>query len=155
MAFADLADLEDRLDFQLSEEQMRMASAALEDASHMARHYSGLQWPDHSAPQIARAIVLNVVARYIRNPDGYTQSRAGDESVSWSDGNGADLSPLRFTGDEQGILRNLGRPVGFGSFGTFAWRSKPLPVDTVYVPAEGRSPFPMFSGSDPILGGGG
>lgn len=153
MAFADLSDLEDRLDFDLNDAQQRMAVAALEDASHMARHYSGLDWPDQGAPAIARTIVLNVVARYMRNPDGYTQSRAGDESVSWSDGDGSDRPTLRFTDQEQSILSKLGRPVGFGSIGTYAWTNRPAKPDTLYVAVEGRSSFPMFSGSDPIWGG--
>jgi len=34
---------------------------------------------------LVRTLVLRCAARYMRNPDGYVTSRAGDETLTWSD----------------------------------------------------------------------
>ena len=85
MAFADVGDVEDRIDFELSDKEIRMVDARLEDASEMAKHLSGLPWTDRNCPRVVRTIVLNAVTRYIQNPDAMIQSRAGDETLIWSD----------------------------------------------------------------------
>lgn len=123
MAFADVEEVELRVDFEFDEAYTKMAQAALEDASEWARHYAGVQWPDYKAPKFVKSIVLNVVARYLRNPDGFTTSRAGDETVSWSDLRGQPT--LRFTEEEKGELGAYAHgPQAFGSVGVYAHRSK-------------------------------
>lgn len=126
MAFADLEEVEDRLDFVLDEAYTKMALAALEDASVMAREYAKVNWPDYGAPRFVKQMVLNVVARYLRNPDGFVTSRAGDETVTWSDLRGA--ATLRFTDEERADLAAiLMGPQSFGSVGVFAHRSRQDP----------------------------
>lgn len=145
MAFADLTELENRLDFDLDERGKRNALAKLQEASDLARYY-GLPWPDAKVPAVVKAIVLNVVERYMRNPDAYTVSRAADETVQWSDLGGMSFF---FADEEKDILGGLKRPPAMiGSVSTYAWRSQPLPTETVYVPVEGGSPFPLFNGSE-------
>jgi hypothetical protein len=107
MAFADLQDLEDQLDFELDEGAQRAAVARLQQASDYAEHYAGTTWSESKAPRIVKSIVLNVVERYIRNPDGYTQSRAGDETLMWDDNAGK--GTFFFTDEEKAILRGLVR----------------------------------------------
>lgn len=152
MAFADVSDVEDRLDFTLSEAEQRMTLAALEDASVLARGYAGQNWPDHAAPKHVVTIVLNVVARYMRNPDGYTTSRAGDETVTWSDLRGK--AALHFTDDEKEELAGYspwGTVGGIGSIGVYAHRKGSSRLFDEYVPAAGfPSPhwFPLISRDD-------
>ena len=123
MAFADLEEVEDRLDFALDESMTKMALAALDDASVMACEYARVNWPDDAVPRFVKQMVLNVVARYLRNPDGFTTSRAGDETVSWSDLRGA--ATLRFTDEERADLAAIlmGSP-SFGSVGVYAHRPR-------------------------------
>lgn len=152
MAFADLEDLELRLDIELSEKEKQMALAALEDASDYARHYGGQNWRDESPPVIVRAIVLNVVSRYMRNPDAFVQSRAGDETLVWSDLRGE--AALRFTDGEKQILGeySFGKQ-NVGSVGVYAHRKEPLPADC-WIPVAGMpSPtyFPLFAAEEAWL----
>lgn len=155
MAFADLEDVEDRLDWSLSEAEQRMALAALEDATVYAREYAGQNWPDHAAPKFVVTIVLNVVARYMRNPDAYTTSRAGDETVSWADLRGK--AALHFTDGERDDLAAL-NPVhsvgGIGTIGIYAHRQGSSPLHDPWVPVAGMpSPhwFPLVSDEDPWM----
>lgn len=153
MAFADLTDLEDQLDFVLDEQAQRQATAKLQQASNMAKHYArplGYQWPESRCPAIVKAIVLNVVERYMRNPDGYTQSRAGDETLAWqgSDGKGS----FYFTDEEKEVLVGLGNPYANGvySVDTFQFSQKTIPSDT-WVPVAGMPTptyFPLFAAED-------
>lgn len=146
MAFADLEDLQDRLDFELDEVQMRMAIAALEDASEDARGYSGINWQDHLAPRWVTSIVLRVCADYMRNPDNFITSRAGDETVSWADAKGK--RSLHFKDYEIERLRACGKRNTIGSIGTYAWRSG-TSVPNGFVPTDPPGDlFPFFAEGD-------
>jgi hypothetical protein len=145
-AFATLDELKDRLDWTLDADEERIARAALEDASDLACHY-GREWPDvASAPRMVRTLVLRACKRYMDNPQGYTQSRAGDETVGWSDAAGENAGSVYFTRDEQELLRGLagGRPRIY-SVEVSAWgpqRQRPVGL----VPDEGSNePIHMFS----------
>lgn len=148
MAFADLQDLEDQLDFDLDEQAQRQAVAKLQLASDYAAHYAGIEWQESRAPRIVKSIVLNVVERYMRNPDGYTQSRAGDETLMWDDNSGK--GPFHFTDEEKEILQNLGRVnPGLYSVQTFQHSNRPLPDDYwVRTGSALGDELPMFTGSD-------
>ncbi|WP_234373371.1 hypothetical protein [Streptomyces sp. H-KF8] len=50
---------------------------ALDDASDLAATY-GRDWPEDTAPRLVNTLATKSAARYLRNPNGYTQSRAGD-----------------------------------------------------------------------------
>jgi len=62
------------LDWALDEDERRLAASALEDASDLAREY-GRDWTPETVPRLVRTLVLAACVRYLRNPDGYTQSR--------------------------------------------------------------------------------
>ncbi|NUV86597.1 hypothetical protein G6W61_10295 [Streptomyces sp. KAI-26] len=146
MAYATLDELRGRLDWEPDEDELRIAAGALDDASDLAATY-GRDWPEDTAPRLVKTLVLKSAARYMRNPNGYTQSRAGDETLAWSD-IGRDGGTVYFSREEIRLLEELaGRKRGITSVAVFAWGTKPggrsvagrVPVD--YSPA---SPFPMF-----------
>jgi hypothetical protein len=109
---ADLATLDevtDRLEDALDADGERVARAALEDASDLARYYAGIDWADaDSAPRIVRTFVLRAVVRLMKNFEGNTQSRAGDETLAWAGGNPDEAGVVKFTSSEIAQLRALG-----------------------------------------------
>jgi hypothetical protein len=149
---ADLANLDDlkaRLDWTLDADEERIATAALEDASDLARHYGSASWLDEaSSPRLARTLVLKACKRYMQNPEGVIQSRAGDETMAWDDAAGENAGTVYFTKDERDLLAGLsGKRPGIYSVPLTAHRSQD--VDEVgYVPVTGDVPFPMFA--DPV-----
>jgi len=156
---ADLATLDElkaRLDWTLDADEERIAQSALEDASDLARHYAGRDWLDVSlAPRMARTLVLKACKRYMNNPEGYEQSRAGDETLVWNDRAGENAGTVYFTGDEVRLLQGLGgKTSGIVSAGIQAWGTNlrtGYRADAGYVPVLGsdEKPFPMFDDPDP------
>lgn len=84
MAYATLEELKGRLDYTLEEEEERVADAALEDASNLAQYY-GKAWPSSAYPPLVKTIVLNACVRHMRLIEGLVSSRAGDETLTWTD----------------------------------------------------------------------
>jgi hypothetical protein len=80
------------------------------------------------------------------NPQGYTQSRAGDETLGWNDSQGENAGTVYFTADEQKLLAEIGgkRP-GLVSVGVSAWGSdiRRYRHRASYVPTD-QSPFPLY-----------
>ena len=148
-AYASLDDLRQRLDFDMDEAQERLALAALDDASEEARQY-GRDWSPETVPRLVRTIVLKACVRYLRNPDGYTSSRAGDETLTWSDRGDPNAGALSFTRDEIALLRELaGRSTGLTSASVFAWSPRQHRRGSGHVPVDGGGdPFPLFPGED-------
>jgi hypothetical protein len=147
--FASLADLRARMERALVDDEEQSASSALEDASDMARAY-GRDWDTTTAPRLVRTLVLRAVVRYMRNPDGYTQSRAGDESVSWSDAAGENAGTVYFTADEIDLLKGLaGKKPTISSVPVLAWGPQRMnhrdTVSAGYVPVPQGEPFPLFA----------
>ncbi|AKY03694.1 head-tail adaptor Ad1 [Streptomyces phage Lannister] len=145
MAYATLDELKGRLDWTLDADEERIAAGALEDASDLAAHY-GRSWADGAAPRLVRTLVLKASARYMRNPGGYTQSRAGDETLGWSDAAGENAGTVYFSDEEQKLLASLGgKNPGIYSVEVSAWNSKITP-GTGYVPdAGGQADYPFFA----------
>jgi hypothetical protein len=147
-AFATLDELKQRLDWDLDPSEERIATAALADASDEARLH-GRDWPTARVPRLVRTVVLKAVVRYLRNPDGYTTSRAGDETLTWTD-RGEAAGAVTFTRDEIALLRRLaGKDAGLTTAPVVAWSTRPALRVPGYVPVAGSSePFPMFAGPD-------
>lgn len=143
---ATLDDLKGRLDWTLDADEERQAAGALEDASELARMY-GLEWPIAAlAPRVVRTLVLTSCARFMRNPDGYTRSDAGNESVSWSDKVGDKAGAPYFTEHEIKMLRGFNGRSGITSAPIQAWGTKAQPQGFVGTRAgTGEKPFPLFS----------
>ncbi|MFF3249732.1 hypothetical protein ACFYWP_01710 [Actinacidiphila glaucinigra] len=145
--FATLDELKARLDWTLDADEERIATSALEDASDMACLYAGREWSDASVPRIVRTLVLKACKRYMNNPSGYTQSRAGDETLGWGDDQGEDAGTVHFSADERKLLQEIGgRKPGLISAQVSAWNSVSRPVSAGLVPVDrpGEKPFPMF-----------
>src|SRR4051794_40804003 len=84
--FAEVDDVQRRLDFTLDELEAESVLAALEDLSDEARFIAERDWEVVSTvPNLVRNTVVKAVARWAKNMNGYVQSRAGDETVVWSD----------------------------------------------------------------------
>lgn len=148
-SLAELADLEARLDWTLDTGERQMAAAALLEASDLAREYGRADWVDPaSTPRLVINLVLAACVRYLRNPEGYTSSRSGDETVEWS--RSAAAGGVSFSRNEIRLLRSIGGRAQFGSVEISAWNSRPAPA-TGYVPVAGPgSPFPLYaSDTDP------
>lgn len=150
--FASLEELENRLDWTLDTGEQRVAESALEDASDLARAH-GRDWDNAStAPRLVRTLVLKACARYMKNYQGYTQSRAGDEAVAWSDKAGEDMGTVYFSRDEIKLLEGLaGRRTSLISVEVTAWNPK-SGIDNGTRPVEGGGKnFPMYQfGGEPL-----
>lgn len=80
---ATLADLDCRIDWALDHDEKRLAASALEDASDLAHGY-GRDWTPDNVPRLVRVLVLAACVRYLRNRDGYTQSRSSlRRAIPW------------------------------------------------------------------------
>ncbi|QMP84487.1 head-to-tail connector protein [Streptomyces phage Endor1] len=145
MAYATLDDLKARLDWELDADEVRIAGGALEDASDLAAHY-GRAWDEAAVPRLVRTLVLKAAQRYMKNPDGYTQSRAGDETLAWNDAAGENAGTVYFSDEEIKLLRSLaGKQPGIYSVPLTAYKTK-LRADEGRVPVDyGGDTFPMFA----------
>lgn len=116
-----LPELQARLDWTLDSGEQNVAEGALADLSDDARFYGSNRWDSNTAPRQVKSLVLRAAARHMRNPDGFVQSRAGDETIVWSDG-GEDSGTAHFTDREEKILASLaGRGTGLTSVSVTAW----------------------------------
>ncbi|MCY0933634.1 hypothetical protein [Streptomyces sp. H34-S4] len=145
--FATLAELQARLDWTLDADEERIANSALEDASDLASHYAGRDWPAGAVPRMVRTMVLKACKRYMDNPAGYTQSRAGDETTGWNDAQGEDAGTVHFTNEEQKLLAGIGgRKPGLFSAQVSAWNSVRREVSVGLVPVDPPgADFPFFA----------
>jgi hypothetical protein len=144
---ASLDDLKARLDWELDADEIRIANSSLEDASELARFY-GRDWPSAaSAPRLVRNLVLKACVRRMNNPQGFTQSRAGDETLMWNDESGENAGTTYFTREEQRQLNELaGRVKTIASVSIRAWGTKARCAPEGLVPSAGTDePFQMFS----------
>ncbi|MFF4054617.1 hypothetical protein ACFYZ0_02335 [Streptomyces sp. NPDC001708] len=148
--FATLDELKARLDWTLDADEERIAASALEDASDLARMHAGRDWRDAaSAPRLVRTLVLKACKRHMNNPSGYTQSRAGDETLGWGDDQGENAGTVYFTKEEKDMLAEIGgKRRGLWSAEVSAWNSRTRPVAAGLVPVAqptpDAKPFPMF-----------
>ena len=144
MALATLDDVVDRLEDEPTPEVEAMIEAYLEDASDKAVVYG--PWSEADCPAAIRRLVAAAVARFIRNPDGFAQSRAGDETLAWQDLE--EIGSVYFTRSEIEYMQTLGNPrlPAFGTIQITAHGTTPPARDT-YWPTEPRGRmFPLFRG---------
>lgn len=148
--FATVVELQERLDWTLSDGEQKVALGALEDLSEWARHYGRDGWDATNCPSMVKRLVLGAAARFMRNPEGYQTSRAGDETVDWqrSDNPGT----ASFNTQEQRAIWRIANPgsTGLHSLQIAAY-SGGAKVDDNYVPVgdgDGE-PFPFYSNGGP------
>lgn len=122
MALVTQAEIEARLEFTMSADQLRMANAAIESLSIQALHITGLPatTTDATCPKWIKQIVLGALELHIRNPEGFSFSRAGEESVGW---NSATPRGLQFTAEQEAKLKKGTRmsSSGISSISTVSW----------------------------------
>ncbi|MGL5825555.1 MAG: hypothetical protein ACRCYU_12205 [Nocardioides sp.] len=140
--FATVEELQERLDWELDEGEQRDAEGALDELSHWARHYGDERWTVASAPGLVKSLVLGAAKRYMKHSEGYVQSRAGDETLAWTD-RGEEAGSPTFTKAERASLRRLSKTAAFGSIGIVAYgRAERATVEGL-VPTD-STPFPYF-----------
>lgn len=136
------------LDWELTPSEVADAADTLEYLSDLARTHAGQVW-EYLCPPIVRGTILAAAKRYMRNADGYTQSRAGDETLAW-DGQGDKAGTPYFTSQEIAVIRACVGRVGFGSVTVNAWGTSNNRVVSGYVPTGPDSkPFPLYGGDGP------
>ena len=142
---ATLEALADRLEWTLSDDEQRLAVGALAELSDDARFYGKASWTSASTtPTLVRNLVLKAAARFMRNPDGFVQSRAGDEAVAWGD-RGPEAGAAHFTDREIKMLRTIAGTPNMLSTPISAWEST-YGDETGYAPVEGGGKvFPIFA----------
>lgn len=139
------------LDFELEDGADRIAAVAIEDLSDDARFYGSATWltPATTPPQVCR-LVRRAVIRYMKNYEGYVQSRAGDETLVWTD-LGEEAGSPEFTEREKSVLATTasGRPTTLHTAGISAWgtSASPYPVGLVPTGVDSK-PFPLFASED-------
>jgi hypothetical protein len=149
--FATVAEIQAGLEWTLSEEETNLCEGALASLSSDARYY-GREWFDKSeAPHQVHNIVVKATRRFLRNPDGYTTSRAADETVTWPDRK-AEAGEANFTEREIKMLEKLGgNTTRLVSVQLSAYGPR-RNVQEGYVPVARdvghEKPFPFFSQDD-------
>ena len=147
-----LDDLSARLPFVMDEDEIREANGALADLSFDAQTIGSANWTTPlDTPQSVKNLIVRAAARHMKNYEGYTMSRAGDETVQWQDHDVA--GQATFTKDEKSMLKQMGGKVPFiGGVGVYAYGKRPInptgwaPVD--YALNERRSDFPMWADAE-------
>ena len=143
-SYVTLDELKARLDFDIEPHEESMANSALEDLSDDTRFY-GKDWPLESVPPIVKRLILKAAMRFMRNPDGYEMSRAGDATVQWHEGLFPEGGVSSFTEAEQKLIHELvhGKST-LRSATVFAFNSRPVQREG-FVPIQDGSMFPFFS----------
>lgn len=145
----DISELTARLPFTLDEDETREANGALADLSFDAQTLGSAGWTTpENTPQAVKNLIVRAAARHMKNYEGYTVSRAGDETVQWQEQDVA--GQATFSKDEKQMLKQMGGKVPFiGGVGVYAYgvkgpaREGMVPVD--YAPNMRSSDFPLFA----------
>lgn len=157
-------DLQARLDWTMDSGELGVAQGTLDDLSDDARYYGDVNWDSGTAPRQVKNLILRAAARYMRNPDGYTQSRAGDEMLQWADGttNNAAFNAQEITmlGDIAGRSRSTVHSVEMVAYDPKRRkRARYINPHTrwmgegrgdVYVQGENGQLIPFYSEDDPF-----
>lgn len=148
---ATVAELQARCDWEFDDDEQRVAEGYLEEASDLARSYGRETWEAGNCPRMVKSIVISAVRRFMRNPDGVTVTRAGDETLGWADDPLA--GTIHFSRNEQKLLRSLAGSAGIQTAGIVGWGSRPGASEagrtSIAVSGwPGEKPFPYFS--DPV-----
>jgi len=147
--FAQVEDVQRRLDFNLDDTEKAAVEGFLEDMSDEARYHAGRDWADPSAaPNQVRTTVIKAVVRWARNMNGYIQSRAGDETLSWSD-LGREAGAPEFLPKEIKLLKAIGDGrtgayrMGTAELTAYTPVNRTVDDNYVMVAGGGTKPFPF------------
>ena len=154
-ALVSVEELSDRLPFEMDSDEEREATGALDDLSDDARYYGSESWETpETAPHQVKNLILKAAVRHMKNYEGYTQSRAGDETVGWTD-RGHESGSAYFTESEQKRLAAYANRSTLHSVSVSSWGTKTppegfVPVDDAVYDAAGNrisggKPFPLYT----------
>lgn len=135
---AAVQDVEQRLGRVFVDTELGRVVGLLQDASELARLEAGQLWAvPASVPGAARAVVLRVVERAIRNPDGFSAESDGDYSYQRTQ-----VEPgVYLTESEKAILR---KAAGRSGLWTQATTRGDCDMDTVWFEdSYGCELFPL------------
>lgn len=122
--FADVDELQQRISWELSEGERRTALLALESLSLQARAIGSESWVGGpSAMPALKTLTIGACARFMTNPEAYTLSRSGDETVQWSDKH--NTGRAQFDEEERAQIRALAGSTSFTTVGTFIYDNTP------------------------------
>ena len=149
-ALVSVEEVQAKLSYEMSPEDERECERSIEEMSDEARRIGSRRWgtPGVTPGSIKRLIVRSV-ARHMKNYDGFTVSRAGDETLGWAD-LGEDAGSAYFTDKEERAIR------GVAGYNTTGFTSVQLSFDQPvrrdaagYVPvSSGGANFPLFPSED-------
>lgn len=144
-----LDELGERLPFEMDDADEREAVNALETLSDDARFYGSDLWETpETTPHYVKNLILKAASRHMKNYDGYTTSRAGDETVGWTD-RGHDSGSAYFTKPEQGRLATYANRGGLISAPIQAWGTRSdNPEGFIPVAGSDEKPFPMYQSDE-------
>ena len=128
MAFADVTDLQSRLEWTLTSKEVSVAEEALEDLSLDAIEYGRSTWTDVKHPPAVRSIILRAAVRYMRNYEGLGESRAGDETMGWQEMSTEPGTP-EFTKGEIRRIKRLAQNPSAGAVDVYTWGTRGAPED--------------------------
>lgn len=149
---ATTEELAERVPFVMDEDELREAERAIEDLSDEARHYGSSAWETSTVtPRQVCRLVIKAAARHMKNYEGFVTSRAGDETVTWSDRR-EEMGDAVFNREERRRLAELGGSRRtLHTVGVFGYQTRSRahrPVEGLVPVDDGSASFPYFS--DPV-----
>ena len=140
-ALATRAQVYALIEDEPSDQLNAMVDQSILIASDMARHIGFPGWKAGAVPKSVGRLVAVAVARYVQNPEGLAQSRAGDEALGWNFNPKAGL--IYFTEAEEQRIAALNVRPTWGTIQTAIASNTPTSGRVAYVPVSyGGSPFP-------------
>lgn len=110
-------EVKSSLEWELSTQEVKIATWAIGALTVEAKHLSGGVWTD--PPTIIGVQIVKAVGRWLRNPDGLSQDRIGEAVIGRPYGSPEIHSSPTFTDYEMKIIReSQSRRNGFGSIQT-------------------------------------
>lgn len=142
-ALATIADLDRVLDRELTVDEVPRAEALIDYASALVRAYAGMTWaPPADVPAEIVTVVVTMVERATRNPDGLVQETAGPFSRSFA----PDAAQrIYLSKGDKAIIRSV---AGLSGLGTVSTTRGPLETPAV-TSGPGTYP-PALAEADPF-----
>lgn len=153
-ALVTLADVAGRIDWTLSPGEELIVEGAISDLSEDARYYSGQNWVTGAeAPPRILSLILRATVRFLRNVEGASQSRAGDETLMWDNRRNEKAGSPYFTEDEIAEITGTGgggSGLAFGTLGTWSWNNGAGRKDLTIGTDPGYEPMPWIAAEDEV-----
>lgn len=119
-AMATTSEVQAWLADEMDEADLRECTGALETLSDEARALGLSSWDETTVPGAIKRLVIKACVRYMKNYEGYVQSRAGDETLGWTDLGDKAGSPY-FTDAEKASIRKDAGASTLQSVPVVAW----------------------------------